>query len=647
MKPGYIIGNRYKIIRSLGEGGMANVYLAHDLVLDRDVSVKLLRLDLRDDPQTKKRFQREAMAATQLNDPNIVGVYDIGEEHGMQYMVMQYVEGTDLKKYIAQHYPIPLPQVLNIMEQVLSAVESAHEHGIIHRDLKPQNILIDQNKNLKITDFGIATASFDNSLTQTNTLVGSVHYLSPEQARGSVATKQSDIYSLGIILYELLTGKVPFEGENAVSIALKHFRDQIPSVTKVNSQIPQAMANVVYKATAKDPKERYASAKEMAADLRTSLDESRQNEAPFHEQDHCNDETKVLNLDEIKRAQRESQPADQALPERDPGQNHTTQDDDHPSNHATQSRGKYRRWIISGVIVAVIAVAFCGWYFNRLITVPNITGMTATQAEKVLAKRHLRVGNITRTTSKVVAKNHIVAIDGSERVRFGRSVDIVLSSGVKSYQMADFVGESYADTARELRNKGFTVKKVAVYSNKVDEGTIIKQNVSAGSVVKPANKIITLKVSKGERKIKIPNFKNVDLNEVQNFANKNHLQLTVTKKSSSKIAVNHVISQTPKAGSKLSENDTLTVQVADTGANLKTTNIQINIPFDGNGGKKENRVQVYISDAYHNLTMEYQDITINQETTINVPFTLRNHEMGAYKVIRNGKTIMSATNITG
>ena len=215
MNPGDTIGNRYRIIRSLGEGGMANVYLAHDLVLDRDVSVKLLRLDLRDDPDTKRRFHREALAATQLNDPHIVGVYDVGEDNGLQYMVMQYVQGTDLKAFIKEHYPIPLPQVVDIMGQVLSAVETAHAHGIIHRDLKPQNILIDANKNIKITDFGIAVATSQSTLTQTNTLMGSVHYLSPEQARGSVATKQSDIYSLGIILYELLTGTVKSEAKRS------------------------------------------------------------------------------------------------------------------------------------------------------------------------------------------------------------------------------------------------------------------------------------------------------------------------------------------------------------------------------------------------------------------------------------------------
>lgn len=631
MKPGYELGNRYKIIRSLGEGGMANVYLAHDLVLDRDVSVKLLRLDLRDDSQTKRRFEREALSASQLNDPHIVGVYDVGEDHGMQYMVMQYVKGTDLKQYITDNYPIPLKVVVRIMEQVLSAVQTAHEHGIIHRDLKPQNILIDQNKNIKITDFGIATASYDNSLTQTNTLVGSVHYLSPEQARGSVATKQSDIYSLGIILFELLTGKVPFEGETAVSIALKHFRDRTPSVRSINPDIPQALENVVYKATAKNPQERYSSARAMANDLRTALDANRQSEKPFEENDYCNDETKVLDLKSIKH-----------------GENKSSEDKEEVKKPQKQEKKLISKRLIGAIAVVVIAiVGFSGWYFNRLVTVPNLNGMTTTQAERALSKHHLRLGNITRTNSKIVGKDKVVSVSSPERVRFGRSVNVVLSNGVTSYKMADFVGSNYDDVANDLRDKGFTVNKQTKYSSSADKGEILSQNVSSGTIVKPANKVISLTVSAGEHQVKIPNFKGKDLSEVQTFASQHHLQLTVTQKHSKKVANNHVIKQTPQAGSKMAEKDTLTVQVADSGGQNKTTNIQINIPFDGNGGKKENRVQVYISDAYHNLTMEYQDITINQETTINVPFTLKPNQFGAYKVIRNGRTIMSATNITG
>lgn len=645
MKPGYELNHRYKIIESLGEGGMANVYLAHDLVLDRDVSVKLLRLDLRDDPSTKRRFEREAMAATQLNDPHIVGVYDVGEEHGIQYMVMEYVKGTDLKTYIHDHYPIPLPQVIDIMEQVLSAVQTAHANGIIHRDLKPQNILIDENKNIKITDFGIAMAASQNSMTQTNSLLGSVHYLSPEQARGSIATPQSDIYSLGIILFELLTGQVPFEGETAVSIALKHFRDEIPSVRKFNPQIPQPLENVVYRATAKHPCDRYHDVEAMAADLQTSLDPSRADEPKFVVgQRSSNEETKVLDLDAIKEAANLDETSDEKV------------DDDTKQLTATrQSRMKrsiqrhpIRKWAVILVLLVVAIGIGTGLYMHRSVSVPDVEGLTTAQAEKKLQANHLRLGNVIEKSSQTVAKNHVVKVaDNQRHAHAGQSIDLVVSRGVKTWKMADYVGDGYSDTADELRDKGFVVKQTKKYSDTVATGKVIKQSVNAGTTINPSQQTVTLTVSAGKKQVTIPSFKGKDVSEVQDFANKHQLQLTTTQKNSTTVATNHVIQQTPKAGSKLTHGDTLTVQIASNSNELRTTNIQINIPFDGNGGKKENRVQVYIRDAYHNLTMEYEDITINQETTINVPFTLRNGQTGAYRVIRNGQTIMSATNITG
>ena len=634
MNPGYEIGHRYRIIRSLGEGGMANVYLAHDMVLDRDVSVKLLRLDLRDDPSTKRRFHREAMAATQLNDPHIVGIYDVGEDHGLQYMVMQYVKGTDLKAYIKKHYPIPLPQVIDIMEQVLSAVATAHAHGIIHRDLKPQNILIDENKNVKITDFGIAVAVSQDSLTQTNTLMGSVHYLSPEQARGSIATKQSDIYSLGIILFELLTGKVPFEGETAVSIALKHFREEIPSVREQNKGIPQALENVIIKATAKEPAERYNSVNEMAADLKTVLDPQRANEPRLKIQQDDNGETKVLDIKHLKADDYQSKKST-----------------DSPTVDPSTKTQKWKKYgIVSGTLGMIVLIAVCSWWFLiRQVIVPDVEGMTVQKAEQRLHQQNLRIGKITQVNSQAVDKNRIVSTnpDVSHKTRVSTPINLTVSTGVKQLQMADYVGEDYSSVAANLRRKGFQVHQEPVYSDDIDKGQIIKQNHKKGTIVKPASDTIIFRVSAGKEPIKIPNFKNQDISAVQQFANKNNLQLTTQEKKSKTIATNHVINQTPRAGSTLNHGDTLTVSIANSGNQTKTTNIQINIPFDGNGGQRENRVQVYIRDANHNLTMEYQDITINQETTINVPFTLKQGQTGAYRVIRNGRTIMSATNITG
>lgn len=636
MKTGYEINDRYQIIRPLGEGGMANVYLAHDLILDRDVSVKLLRLDLRDDPATKRRFQREALAATQLNDPHIVRVYDVGTDQGLQYMVMEYVKGTDLKDYLKAHGPLPLPQVIDIMEQVLAAVQAAHAHGIIHRDLKPQNILIDDHQHIKITDFGIATASTNNALTQTNTLLGSVHYLSPEQARGGMATEQSDIYALGIILYELLTGRVPFEGESAVAIALKHFKEPVPSVRALNPAVPQPLENVIERATAKEPRYRYQSVGAMAQDLATTLDPGRAKEPPFTCPSDVDEATRVLDPHQLH-------PKEAAAPDREKAASRGAKKTPRP----VALRHRLRR--IGGGLIAVLTplVIAGGWYFNRSLVVPDLTGQTTAQAERTLKAHHLAVGQVQRQNSPTVASDVVIKTASPARVRYGREVNLVVSNGVSHYTMADYVGNDYGDVAENLRAKGFTVRSQREYSSSVDEGQIIRQSAPNGATLVPGHDVVTLTVSAGPRRYKLPDFKGQDVAQVQDYASKHGLQLTVTQEATSKVAPNHVISQAPKAGRKLEKGDTLAVKVADSGSQLKTTTIQINIPFDGNGGKKENRVQVYIADAYHNLTMEYQDITINQETTINVPFTLKNNQMGAYRVIRNGRTIMSATNITG
>ena len=269
---GELIDNRYKIIKSIGEGGMANVYLAWDTILERDVAVKILRGDLADDEKFIRRFQREANSASSLRHPNIVEMYDVGEDSGTYYIVMEYVDGKTLKNLIKKRGALNLTESIDIMMQLTSGIACAHDSYIIHRDIKPQNVMILEDGRVKITDFGIAMALNNNELTQTNSVMGSVHYLPPEQASGSGSTIKSDIYSLGILMFELLTGKVPFKGENAVEIAIKHMKDQIPSVCSINEKIPQSVENIILKACAKNPKNRYTSVSEMYEDLKTCLD---------------------------------------------------------------------------------------------------------------------------------------------------------------------------------------------------------------------------------------------------------------------------------------------------------------------------------------------------------------------------------------
>ena len=250
------INNRYSIIRTLGEGGMANVYLAYDTILDRNVAVKVLRGDLATDEKFVRRFQREALSASNLYHPNIVQIYDFDSEDGQYYIVMEYVEGKTLKQLLKRRGSLTITEVIDIMSQITDGMAHAHDSYIIHRDIKPQNIMILEDGMVKITDFGIAMAINASDLTQTNSVMGSVHYLPPEQAAGKGSTIKSDIYSLGILFYEMLAGTMPFRGETAVEIALKHIKDPMPSIRKINPKVPQSVENIIFIATAKIPKNR-------------------------------------------------------------------------------------------------------------------------------------------------------------------------------------------------------------------------------------------------------------------------------------------------------------------------------------------------------------------------------------------------------
>ena len=278
---GQKINDRYQIIKTIGEGGMANVYLAYDTILDRNVAIKVLRGDLATDEKFVRRFQREALSASSLSHPNIVEVYDVGEDNGSYYIVMEYIEGKQLKQLLKKRGKLTLNEVVDIMSQVTDGMSAAHDSYIIHRDIKPQNIMILENGLIKITDFGIAMALNSTQLTQTNSVMGSVHYLPPEQASGKGATIQSDVYSMGILMYELLTGELPFRGDNAVEIALKQIKEAVPSIREKNSDIPQSIENIIIKATAKNPKNRYADAREMHDDLKTALSKERENEPRY------------------------------------------------------------------------------------------------------------------------------------------------------------------------------------------------------------------------------------------------------------------------------------------------------------------------------------------------------------------------------
>lgn len=540
MRAGYVLNGRYQIKKSLGEGGMANVYLARDLILHRPVAVKLMRLDLRDDAASIRRFQREAISLTKLSHPNIVSIYDVGEDNGMQYLVTEYIEGTDLKNYIAINFPISFEKVVNIMLQILAAVAHAHDHEIIHRDLKPQNILINHQGHVKITDFGIALASGD-SLTQTNTLMGSVHYLSPEQARGSVVTKQSDLYSLGIILFELLTGQVPFQGETAVSIALKHSQNQMPSVRKFNPAIPQALENVILHATAKDLHDRYQTAAEMAADLKTTLSPARKNEARWQPQ-NFDDETKLLeSLDSAQKTTKKNSPK--------------------------PIKKIKKKWLIFGGLLAaflltllILALVFR----SNSVNVPDISGMSLSEATATLNSKQLKLGKIEHQYNDKYYQGQVIRTlpVAKTSVRQSSEVNLIISRGPQKVKFGDYRGQSFKEVKKKLEKKGVTVLKSKHYSNTFATGEIIKQSLAPNHQVIWKNTTVTFTVSSGRKSVRIRELTGYTRKSVEDYAEELGLVLHAEWENtdhSSQSDTDLAVAQRPIAGTRLKAGSTLTV----------------------------------------------------------------------------------------
>ena len=535
MRIGYEVGKRYRIIRSLGEGGMANVYEAEDLVQKRRVTLKMLRFDLQDDPRSVERFHKEANSLTKLDNPHIVQIYDFGNDHGVPYLIMEYVKGTDLKTYLKEHYPLSCEKVVDIMEQILSAVESAHRIGIIHRDLKPQNILIDNYGKVKVTDFGISIAAMESAtITKTNTMIGSVHYISPEQARGSIITKQSDIYSLGIILFELLTGKVPFEGQTAVSIAVKHYRDNLPSARKINPKVPQALENVILHATAKKLKDRYPDAETMARDLKTALLPVRKNEPKWEVPTEDDAETKTLVIPTTESSKRQPSTGSRK------------------TKKTKQQKKKriYRRHPIAfligtlGVIVVITILLM-----SLKVQVPDLRGMSVREAQEVLLSNNLKLGKKRYEYSNSYLKGQTISSDPARETTVNRNskVDIVISKGPLKTKFGSYIGQNFDQVRKKLKAKGVLVDKETTYSNKYPAGQIVSQSIDPSMKVSLYQLPVTFTVSEGVQTFKIRDLTGYTQKSVIDYAQEHNITIIFEQQYSNTVPKGQVISQSPKA----------------------------------------------------------------------------------------------------
>lgn len=437
-----MIANRYEVFKHIGQGGMADVFLAMDTILNREVAIKILRSELCADPVSVVRFEREAQAATTLSHPNIVEIYDVGEYKGHRYIVMEYVPGRTLKQVIRSRGSLEPDEAIDIEKQLVSAVSEAHHKGIIHRDIKPQNIIVKSDGSIKILDFGIAIAKGNIQVTQANNVMGSVHYLAPELAKGKPASVQSDIYALGIVLFEMLSGDVPFKADSAVQVALMQMRNEMPSIRTINPSIPQSIENIITRATAKDPSKRYSSCVDMLDDLRTCF-----------RRDRINERKLVLSPRQADREQ---------------GYNEENVDSSKDKVVKPAVAKKKNNNILLKVVVAILVLlASVGGVYGviqsgifdpkkDIAVVPDLLGRSITEAKDLCIEANLVLdtSNITYTLTDTTSKGQIIETDpvsGTE-IEKGSRIKVTVSSGIA--EVADnYIGWNITDATSDIASK--------------------------------------------------------------------------------------------------------------------------------------------------------------------------------------------------
>lgn len=652
---GDLIADRYLILDTLGEGGMSNVYLAEDTFLHRRVALKSLRLDLTDNQQFRQRFQRESRAMSELSSPYIVNILDIGDE-SFPYIVMEYVKGPSLKKYLRQNFPISHPQILRFMAEILQGVTVAHQHGIIHRDLKPQNVFITSQGHAKVGDFGIALSLGEQSITQSDATIGSVHYMAPERVRGAQATVQSDIYSLGIILFEMLTGRLPFDAETSMAVAAKHFNEPMPNLCQIDTSIPQPLANVVLKATAKVPSQRYSTVSEMAQDLETSLDADRINEKPFIPAPINTEETKVLsNVHEQT-----------TTPSVNPQSDLTT---DHKK--PVVKKKHHHRWLLVLLVILIIVIGFGFWYNRKEVPVPDVQDLSLNQARAVLSNSNLKVGAITKKTSNTIrAQNVISSIPPKgSHLKAGTKVKLIQSMGPVKKSLPNVQGWNYYAAKKRLHKAGFKVQRKNRYSKTVPAGKVIRQTPQATKRKTAQNRVIHLTISLGIKNtgVTVKDLTGYNLRGAQDYANESGLHLVVKTVASETVDKGLVISQSPVAGTRVMRGSDLVISVSSGGNNVvnnppqarsaanddaaPTDDVQnvsrtVTVPFNSQTNNGTNVVKIHVQDLNHNLNDVYQTLNITADTPVTINLQLNKGQSGQYSIERDGQTIDSQT-VTG
>lgn len=660
MLEGKVLGERYKVQSLIGGGGMANVYLGFDTILNREVAIKVLKLEYANDDDFIRRFHREAQNATSLSHPNIVTIYDVDDEDDIYYMVMEYVDGMTLKRYIQLHAPLDPEEAVMITTQIAEAIQHAHDHHIIHRDIKPQNILMTHDKQVKVTDFGIALALSSTSMTQTNAVLGSVHYLSPEQARGGLANAKSDIYSLGIVLFELLTGRLPFSGQSAVSVALKHLQQAVPPVKKWAKDVPQSVENVVLKSTAKDPLNRYQSMDEFIEDLRTVLDEDRLHEPPFQVPITEGDETKQIPV--IQESLFQNQSEQDTVVHRKPTIVEDTTNVKAEKKKETSKQKKIIWGSSIAVLILLLSVLFSLFVLPILLQPDDVELIDLTNRDVEEAKRWLENNNLMYDIEEVYDDSvdvNVVISQSPESGRFVKEetvVDLVVSLGEEPIEMGDYTDQSYSQVERLLLSQDFqNVQRIDVYSEK-PIGTILTQvEPQPGTSVVPSETIVVFEVSVGKRMVTLDDLVGLDELEAREYLTDKNLVAKVTEEHDNNTPKGEVIRQSPQGEVEEGSVVNLVVSLGEEEKPVKTYKEEVivaytldELPADDENTTAEERlipqeVRIYINDVSHNLSETYQVQMITEDTSFTIPLEIAPDDQAVYRIERDDQIVVQKT----
>lgn len=655
---GRIIAGRYEFVKYLGGGGMSNVYLAKDKILNRDVAVKVINIPPYEKEKAVERFEREVQNTTILSHSNVVNVLDVEEDDNCYYLVMEYIEGPTVKEYLCKEGKLSADEAVEMTLQILKGIAHAHHHRIIHRDIKPQNILMTKNGTLKILDFGIARALSETALTETNHVMGSVQYLSPEQAKGQSTDESSDIYSIGIVLYELLTGHPPFNGETPVSVAIKHIQEELPSIRRERPSIPQSIENVIMKATRKEKSLRYRDTNEMYYDLLTALDDERKDELPRYDSDS---DTKTMPV--IKADEEESDT--KTVPIATTQQNANAQQQNTETNKPKRKRNK---WLIVFVPILLLCmlVGAIGFALTapKYVDVPNLLGKSRGEALALIDEKGLSKGKITEAYSNSFKEGEVMKVTPKvgSKVKEMTKVDLVISQGVKTFTVEDYVGKSADKTKKQLEKQGFESVRIKEQYDKAANGTVINQNIEPGSKVVPKDTMIILTKSIGVKQEYVKDYTGEEISKATSELEALGFKVEQSEVESDEPA-DTIVKQSFKDGqlpvestiyfdvSKGEDKDSDSDKSDDKDKNDdnndnardKTYTQSVYIPFTGSDSKKGQKVEIFVKDKSNDIKKVADSFTIKKDTTRSINFTIPKGESAEYRVEVDGKEIESNT----